>query len=297
MEQLTALRIFRRVVDDGSFAGAARSLSLSPAAISKNVGELEAHLGVRLLNRTTRRMSLTEPGRLYYEQVARILDDLAEADGSMQPLRHRPSGLLRVAAPISLTVTRLSRSITAFMQTYPEVEIDLHLDDRRVDLVKDGFDIAIRGTPKLEDSSLVARRLMSMRHVICGAPGYFDKAGRPRHPEELASHRIVQFSLSGNATEWVLERAGERVTMPVASRYRVSTSLAVREALLDGYGLSLIPAPYVREEIASGRLETVLDDWVTADTQVYAVYPSRRYLLPKVRALIDHLAEDLQSEA
>lgn len=297
MEQFTALRVFRRVVDDGSFAGAARSLSLSPAAISKNVGELEAHLGVRLLNRTTRRMSLTEPGRLYYEQVARILDDLAEADGSMQPLRHRPSGLLRVAAPISLTVTRLSRSITAFMQAYPEVEIDLHLDDRRVDLVKDGFDIAIRGTPKLEDSSLVARRLMMMRHMICGAPGYFDEAGRPRHPEELASHRIVQFSLSGNAAEWVLERAGERVTMPVASRYRVSTSLAVREALLDGYGLSLIPAPYVREEIASGRLETVLEDWASPDTQVYAVYPSRRYLLPKVRALIDHLAEDLQNEA
>lgn len=297
MEQLTALRVFRRVVDDGSFAGAARSLSLSPAAISKNVGELEAHLGVRLLNRTTRRMSLTEPGRLYYEQVVRILDDLAEADGSMQPLRHRPSGLLRVAAPISLTVTRLSRAITAFMQAYPEVEIDLQLDDRRIDLVKDGFDIAIRGTSKLEDSSLVARRLMVMRHVICGAPGYFDKAGRPRHPEELASHRIVQFSLSGNASEWVLERDGERVTMPVASRYRVSTSLAVREALLDGYGLSLIPAPYVREEIAAGRLETVLDDWASPDTQVYGVYPSRRYLLPKVRALIDHLAEDLQDEA
>ncbi|WP_428697338.1 LysR family transcriptional regulator [Stappia sp.] len=296
MDQLTALRVFRQVVEGGAFAAAARKLRLSPAAVSKNVGELEAHLGVRLLNRTTRRMSLTEAGTRYYQQVSRILDDLEDADGSMQPLSHSPSGLLRVSAPMSLSLVRFSGAVVRFMQAYPDLSLDLQLDDRRVDIVKDGFDLAIRGSDRLEDSSLVARRIMALRHVVCAAPAYFAAKGRPQTPMELAGHDCVQFSLSGHAGEWEFSRDGETQKVQVTGRYKVTSSLAIRDALRAGFGVSLIPRLYVQDDIAAGRLETALDDWDPVVTQVYAVYPSRRYLLPKVRAFVDFLAEDLREE-
>jgi DNA-binding transcriptional LysR family regulator len=296
MDQLTALRVFRQVVEGGAFAAAARKLRLSPAAVSKNVGELEAHLGVRLLNRTTRRMSLTEAGTRYYQQVSRILDDLEDADGSMQPLSHSPSGLLRVSAPMSLSLVRFSGAVVRFMQAYPDLSLDLQLDDRRVDIVKDGFDLAIRGSDRLEDSSLVARRIMALRHVVCAAPAYFAAKGRPQTPMDLASHDCVQFSLSGHAGEWEFSRDGETQKVQVTGRYKVTSSLAIRDALRAGFGVSLIPRLYVQDDIAAGRLETALDDWDPVVTQVYAVYPSRRYLLPKVRAFVDFLAEDLRDE-
>lgn len=296
MDQLTALRVFRQVVDGGAFAAAARKIRLSPAAISKNIGELEAHLGVRLLNRTTRRMSLTEAGARYYQQVSRILDDLEDADGSMQPLTHRPSGLLRVSAPMTLSLVRLSDAIVAFLEAHPDISLDLQLDDRRVDIVKDGFDLAIRGSDRLEDSSLVARRLMELRHVACATPAYFEANGRPRTPTDLTGHDCVQFSLSGHASEWEFTRDGETRKVQVRGRYKVTSSLAIRDALRAGFGISLVPRLYVRDDIAAGRLETVLDDWAPVVTTIYAVYPSRRYLLPKVRAFVDFLAEELRDE-
>ena len=296
MDQLTALRVFRQVVEAGAFAAAARKLRLSPAAVSKNVGELEAHLGVRLLNRTTRRMSLTEAGARYYQQVSRILDDLEDADGSMQPLAHRPSGLLRVSAPMSLSLVRFSGAVIRFMEAYPDLSLDLNLDDRRIDIVKEGYDLAIRGSDRLEDSSLVARRIMSLRHVVCAAPAYFDARGRPETPTDLSRHDCVQFSLSGHASEWQFTRDGDTQKVQVTGRYKVTSSLAIRDALRAGFGVSLIPRLYVQDDIAAGRLETVLDDWDPVATQVYAVYPSRRYLLPKVRAFVDFLAEDLRDE-
>ncbi|MBB2971767.1 LysR family transcriptional regulator [Mesorhizobium sp. RMAD-H1] len=296
MDQLTALRVFRQVVERGSFADAARHMRLSPAAVSKNIGELEAYLNVRLLNRTTRRMSLTEAGTRYFEQVARILDDLAEADHSLGPLQQMPHGLLRVSAPMTFTLTRLSRAIVDFLARYPDLTLDLQLEDRRIDIVKEGFDLAIRGSDRLEDSSLIARRLMSLRHVVCGSPAYFGRAGHPRTPEDLRSHNCLQFTLSGHANEWDFTRDGRTVRVPVRGRYKVTTSLAVRDALLAGFGLSLIPRLYVEDDIARGRLTTVLDDWVPVETSIYAVYPSRQYVLPKVRAFIDFLIEETQED-
>lgn len=296
MDQLTALRVFRQVVERGSFADAARHMRLSPAAVSKNIGELEAYLNVRLLNRTTRRMSLTEAGTRYFEQVARILDDLAEADHSLGPLQQMPHGLLRVSAPMTFTLTRLSRAIVDFLARYPDLTLDLQLEDRRIDIVKEGFDLAIRGSDRLEDSSLIARRLMSLRHVVCGSPAYFGRAGHPRTPEDLRSHNCLQFTLSGHANEWDFTHDGRTVRVPVRGRYKVTTSLAVRDALLAGFGLSLIPRLYVEDDIARGRLTTVLDDWVPVETSIYAVYPSRQYVLPKVRAFIDFLIEETQED-
>lgn len=297
MDQLQAIKVFRQVVDQGSFAEAARRMGLSPAAVSKNIRELEAHLRVRLLNRTTRRLSLTEAGERYFEQIARILDDLSEADSSLGPMQRMPSGLLRVSAPMAFTLTRLSNAIVGFLDRHPDLTLDLKLEDRRVDLVKEGIDLAIRGSDRLEDSSLIARKLMTLRHVVCASPGYFACAGRPGEPEDLSSHNCVQFTLSGHTQEWSFTRKERIVRVAIGGRYKVTTSLAVRDALLAGFGLSLIPRIYVEKDIAEGRLTTALDDWTPVETSIYAVYPSRQYVLPKVRAFVDFLIDEMQEEA
>ncbi|WP_454675399.1 LysR family transcriptional regulator [Achromobacter pestifer] len=296
MDHLTALKVFRQVVEQGGFAPAARQLSLSPAAVSKNIAELERHVAARLLNRTTRRMSLTEAGTRYYEQVARILDDLQEAEQSLGPMQSEPSGILRVSAPMSLSLLRICPAIPAFLERYPRVSLDLNLEDRRVDIVKEGFDLAIRGTDRLEDSSLVARQLMMLDHVLCGAPAYFRRAGVPTSPEAVRGMECVQFTLSGHADEWVFTQAGQTQRVPVKGRYKVSSSLAVRDALRAGFGVSLVPRVYVQDDLASGALQAVLPDWVPVETYVYAVYPSRRHMVAKVRAFVDFLLEELGAQ-
>ena len=293
MDRFTALKVFRHVVELNSFAAASRRLGLSPAAVSKNVNELEAHLAVRLLNRTSRRMSLTEAGELYYDRVVRLLDDLADADGTIGAMQHSPSGILRVSAPMTVTLVGLATAIPKFLDHYPDVTLDLRLDDRRVNIVEEGFDVALRGSDNLEDSGLIARKLMTMDHVLCASPSYFAKNGAPNHPDELATHNCVQFSLSDHATEWTFEKDGQKVKMPVVGRYKVSSSLAVREALRAGFGISLIPRMYVEEDLEAGRLSTALAEWASDATTLYAVYPSRRYVVSKVRAFVDFLIEEL----
>ncbi len=292
MDRLTALTTFRHAVDLGSFAAAARHLGLSPAAVSKNIGELEQHLGTRLLNRTTRKMSLTEAGTTYFERVVAILDDLDDADDVLGSMRRAPSGTLRIAAPMTVALTCFSSAIPRFLECYPDVSIDLHLDDRRVNIVEDGFDIAIRGVDTLEDSSLIARKLLTMRHVLCGAPSYFDANGVPSLPEDLTDHELIQFSLSGHAQRWTFDNGAREAQVPVSARYKVSSSLAVIDALREGFGVSLVPRIYVEEDLDRGSLQTVLDDWAPDETTLYAIYPSRQYLVSKVRVFLDFLADE-----
>ncbi|MCR4269093.1 LysR family transcriptional regulator [Nitratireductor sp. ZSWI3] len=296
MDRLRALTVFRQAVELGSFARAAAQLRLSPAAVSKNISELEAHLAVRLINRTTRRMSLTEAGRLYYERVARILDDLDEADTALGPLQQRPSGLLRVSAPVTVTLMALSEAIPSFLERYPDLSLDLHLDDRRINLVEEGFDVALRGSDRLESSSLIARKLLTLHHVLCFSPAYRDRSGAPARPEDLRAHNCVQFTLTDHASEWAFHRGGETVNVPVDGRYKVGSSLAVRDALRAGFGLSLVPRLYVRDDLAQGRLVTALDDWTPVHTTLYAVYPSSRYVQAKVRAFLDFAVDTLAGQ-
>lgn len=289
MDRLTALNVFRHAVELGSFAETSRHLRLSPAAVSKNISELETALGVRLFNRTTRRMSPTEAGTSYYRRVAQILDELESADRSIDTMQHQPGGHLRVSAPVTLTLMSFSAALPAFLERYPEISIDLHMDDRRVDIVEGGYDLAIRGSDRLEDSSLVARKLTGMSHVLCGAPAYFERYGRPATPDDLKHHTCVQFTLSGHANEWVFQNKSEVIRVAVDGRYKASSSLAVCDALRAGFGLSLVPWLYVREDIAQNRLCAVLDDWSTVETSVYAIYPSRHHMPAKVRAFLDFL--------
>lgn len=296
MDRFTALRVFRAIADEGSLVGAGQRLSLSSSAVSKNLAELETHLGVRLVHRTTRRMALTEEGRTYLDAVALALDGLDEAERALSSAGAKPSGLLRVSAPLTVTLTWLSAALPAFLARHPALRLDLQLDDRRVDLVREGFDLAIRGSDHLEDSSLVARHLIRMRHVLCAAPTYLDIAGIPTCPDDLKMHECIRFNLSGHADTWEFTRDGRTRRIAVKGRYVVGSSLAVRDALLAGFGIHLIPRAYVEEDLASGRLVPLLTDWTTNETTLYAIYPSRRFTAPKVRAFIDFLTDTFKSE-
>lgn len=292
MDRYTALQVFRHVAELNSFAEAGRRLGLSAAAISKNVAELETFIGARLINRTTRRMALTEEGRIYLEHVTRGLDALAEADHALSPIKASPRGTLRVSAPMTVTLTRLSAAIPAFLSRHPDLKLDLHLDDRRVDLVKEGYDLAIRGSDSLEDSSLIARALTVMPHVICASPDYFKSHGKPKTPADLKTHNCIRFSLSGHADVWEFKQGERTERVAIDARYSVGSSLAIRDALRAGFGLSLIPHPYVEDDLKKGRLQSALDDWSTVQTTLYAIYPSRQHVTPKLRAFVAFLVDE-----
>jgi DNA-binding transcriptional LysR family regulator len=293
VDQLTAMKVFRAVAELGSFAGASRHLNLSPAAVSKNITELEAHLGLRLLNRTTRRLSRTEAGARYYEHVVLILDQMEEAEASLGAMQYEPRGLLRVTAPLTLTLTLFSAAVPRFLERFPQLSLDLRLDDRRINIVEEGFDIAIRVSGHLDDSSLVARRLANLQYVVCCSPSYLERFGRPSTPEDLQQHSCVRFTLSDRVDEWEFRKGDRLARVAVAGRYRVSSSLAVRDALLAGFGLSLVPRIYVADHLRRGQLTAVLEDWSAAETSVYALYPSKRHMTAKTNAFLAFLAEQL----
>jgi DNA-binding transcriptional LysR family regulator len=291
MDQLTAMRVFRSVAELGSFAGASRQLNLSPAAISKNITELEGHLGVRLLNRTTRRVSRTEAGSQYYEHVVRILSEMEEAEASLGSMQCVPRGLLRVTAPLTLTLKLLSPAVPGFLEHFPHLSLDLRLDDRRINVVEEGFDVAIRVSGHLDDSSLIARKLFNLQYVVCCAPSYIDRFGVPATPDDLQRHNCVQFTLSDRVDEWEFRSGDRTVRVAIAGRYRVTSSLAVCDALLAGFGLSLVPRIYVADHISRGELATVLEDWSATETSVYALYPSKKHMSAKVNAFLNFITE------
>ncbi|HET8597183.1 MAG TPA: LysR family transcriptional regulator [Castellaniella sp.] len=294
MDRYTAFQVFRHVAELGSFAAAGRKLNLSPPAISKNIAELESHLGVRLIHRTTRRMALTEEGKTYLEHVTRGLDAFIEAEAALSPARTWPVGTLRVSAPMTVSLLCLSQAVPGFLAGYPDLKLELQLDDRRVDIIREGFDLAIRGYSSPEDSSLVARRLGAMPHVLCAAPSYFDAHGRPRTPSDLKGLDHIRFPYGGNADFWEFRKNGAVERIAVQARYSVSSSLAIRDALRAGLGVSLIPQPYVEDDLAQGRLEAALEDWATGDVTHYAVYPTRQHLAPKIQVFVDFLVRQFQ---
>jgi DNA-binding transcriptional LysR family regulator len=289
MDRLTALRVYRRVVELGAFAAAARDLGLSKAAISKNVSELEAHLGVRLLERSTRRLRVTGPGDAYFRRVVRILDEIEEADLEASEQAAAPRGLLRVSAPMSFGLLRLSPLVASFLGAHPAVEIDLVLNDRAVDLLEENFDVAIRGGD-LADSSLVARRLTGLRRVLCAAPGYLAARGAPLRPADLAAHDCLVYSLSRAPRDWRFDGPNGAETVRVSGRYAVNSSIALRDAAEAGAGLALLPRFAAEEALAAGRLVAVMELWRAPDSALHALHPNRRYVPPKVRRFIDHLA-------
>lgn len=294
MDRFTALQVFRQVAQLNSFAEAGRRLALSPAAVSKDIAELETHLGVRLINRTTRRMALTEEGRIYLEHIMRGLDALSDADQALGSIKAEPSGILKVSAPMTVTLIQLSSALPRFLARHPKLALDVHLDDRRVNVIEEGFDLVIRASDNLGDTSLIAKKLAVMPHVICAAPSYYEAFGKPTTPTDLARHSCIRFSLSGHADFWEFRKAGITERIAIHARYSISSSLAVRDAVLGGFGLSLIPYPYVEKDLREGRLQRALEDWDTVVTTLYAIYPSRQHLVPKIRVFLDFLSDEFR---
>jgi DNA-binding transcriptional LysR family regulator len=291
MDRLETLTVFRKVAEGGSFSGAARELGLSNAAVSKHIARLEAELGARLIDRTTRRMSLTEAGRAYFERCARILDDLAEADQAVSHLASAPRGLLRVTAPAAFGVPYLSRLLPEFLARWPEVSVDLSFNDRFVDLVEEGIDLALRIRTDLPDSQLVVRRLATVERVLCAAPAYLARRGEPKHPRELADHDCLIYTLAASPREWRFEGPDGPVTVAVGGRFRANNGQAVLAAAEAGLGIAMAPSFTVAAGLREGRVKPLLCDWPIAPHGLYVVYPPGRHLSPKVRAFADFLAE------
>lgn len=288
MDRLQAMLAFRAVADSGSFSTAARQLGRSKAVISRLVADLESHLGARLLNRTTRRVSLTDVGRGYHARCVQLLADLDELEGSARDAQAVPRGRLRLAGPHTFGELFLVPALHAFGAQYPAIEIDLTLTDRFVDLVEDRFDLAIR-IADLPDSTLVARRLADMRLIVCASPDYLARRGRPRQPSDLLRHVcIVDTNLRQPAT-WSFEVGGQRTSVRVSGRFAVNSARAACDLAVAGDGIALAPDFVADTHLAAGRLQPLLSEFATAPRGIWAVYPHRRHLALRQRVLIDFL--------
>lgn len=291
MDRLAAIEAFVRVAEFGSFSQAAERLRSSKSVVSRQVSALEAELGARLLHRTTRALTLTEAGRSYFERATRILADLAEANASVGQLQAAPRGRLRVNAPMSFGFLHLAPAIPDFLDRYPDVELELTMNDRFVDLVDEGFDLAVR-IGKLDDSSLVARKLAPMRRSVCAAPAYLERRGTPASPDDLKSHECLCYSNVGLAQEWRFVRPdGRPWPVEVHGRLHANNGDALRAAALRGFGLAVLPSFLIGDDVQNGTLIPVLTAFMPQDSAVHAVYPHARHLSPKVRAFVDFLAE------
>jgi DNA-binding transcriptional LysR family regulator len=291
MDRLTAIETFVRVSETQSFSEAARRLRSSKSAVSRQVAALEAELGVRLFHRTTRSLTMTEAGRSYFERASRILADLEEANLSVSQLQSSPRGRLRVNAPMSFGFLHLAPALPDFLFRYPEIEVDVTLNDRFVDLVDEGFDVAVR-IGSLEDSSLVARKLAPIRRAVCASPTYLKARGVPASPDDLRTHDCLCNSNVPLSREWRFIAADGR-PWPVEVRGRLSANNGdtLKVAALRGLGLVNLPTFIVGSDLQAASLVTVLDKFVAQDMTVNAVYPHSRHLSPKVRAFVDFLAE------
>jgi DNA-binding transcriptional LysR family regulator len=289
MDPLDGIAAFARVVDSGSFSAAARRLNISKSAISAHVQRLEERLGIRLLNRTTRRLSLTEAGAAYYRHCTRILAEADAGEQAANALQREPRGTLRISAPDSFGWMHVAPAVPAFLKRYPGLAIDINLSLAYADLIDEGLDLAIR-IGALEDSALVVRKLAPSRRVICAAPAYVKRHGTPRHPDDLAGHNCLCTSLRAWGDQWRFAGKRGEVTVNVSGSFRTNNAEMLRAAALDGVGIVELPTWAVAEELRSGRLRRLLAGWEGPVSTIHAVYPGNRLMSMKVRAFVDHLA-------
>jgi DNA-binding transcriptional LysR family regulator len=291
VEVLREISVFVRVVERGSFTAAADQLELSKAAVSKYVSRLERKLGARLLNRTTRRLTLTEAGEALYRRADAALAELAAAQAEVFELTGEPRGRLRVTAPVHLGETILAPVFGAFCRRYPQIMLDLDLDNRIVDLVKGRFDLGVRVTSP-PSSSLVARRLAEVRSVTCASPDYLARRGRPQTPAALREHDCLSYSLDRTPSEWHFrKRQGRWLDVRVGGRFRCNNDSALIQAALDGLGVLHCPDLFIAGELRAGRLVPLLQDYDTPVLSLAVVFPTRENLAPKVRVFVNFMAE------
>ncbi len=295
MDLIGCMRTFARVAEHRSFTAAAERLGVSRGMATRYVAQLEDHLGARLLNRTTRRVSLTEAGTAYLERCTQILADLEEAEELASSQLADPRGTLRVTCALAFGVRYVAPQLGGYMQQHPRVVVDLSFNDRTVDIVEEGYDLAVRiGT--LASSSLSARRLASTRMIVCAAPAYWQERGKPAAPEDLARHDALHYVYSSTSDEWrFVDASGAARNVRIRHRLRANNGEALLRAASSGLGVVQLPAFMVHESIARGELEPALDDYCAPELGVYAVYPARRLLAAKVRTFIDFMAASLRN--
>ncbi len=289
------IRTFVRAVETGSFTAVAAEQGQSQPTVSRQISALEDHLGVRLMQRTTRALTLTEEGRSYYSHARALLDAVDEAALAVRP-DTAARGLLRIAAPLAFARLHLMPRMARFLADHPDLRTDWVLGDRPVDLVEEGVDLAIR-IGRVADQGLIARKIGQMRRVTVARPDYFARAGRPRHPTDLTAHDCIVYTGLATVDEWHFSGPdGAPIAVRVSGRVRVNASEGMRSALLEGLGLAVCPTWLFTDEIATGRLEQVLAEYEPAALPIQAVYPSRRLVPPRVRAFVDYLVTEFRAD-
>ena len=287
---LNEILIFARVARAGSFTKAARDLELPKSTVSRKVSRLEARLGVRLLHRTTRNLTLTDAGVEYYRSCSRVVADLTNAELAVTQLQASPRGTLRITAPVEFGAGFLGPLVVELLERHEDLRVDLVLTDRVIDLVTEGFDAAIRAG-LLKDSTLVARKLGTVRRVICVSPDYFARKGVPRTPDDLRHHDCIIFHAGHEGTTWRIGGPKKIVDVLISGPVVVNNFDFVHEVALAGVGIACLPTFRCAQDLKAGRLQTILDDWTTEKIFLSVVYPSARYISPKVRALLNILKE------
>ncbi|WP_438027224.1 LysR family transcriptional regulator [Sorangium sp. So ce233] len=296
MDRLTSMAVFTKVVATGSFSKAGRELGLSPAGVSNHIRALEDWLGARLVHRTTRRLSLTEAGEALHERCARILEEVEEAQAAAGALHEAPRGRLKLSAPITFGTRHLAPVIADYLLVYPEVAVDVSLNDRKVDLLEEGFDVAIR-IGELPDSSLAARRIAASRSVLCASPAYVERHGAPVEPADLERHECLEYAYRATPGQWRFRGPdGEEMSVRVRGRLTSTNGDVLRVATLRGLGVSFAPTFIVGEDLAAGRLVPLMPRYAPAELGIHAVYPQGRHLPAKLRSFIDFLVDRFGQE-
>lgn len=288
MQSLDDMVIFAAICDAGGFSAAARELGISTPVVSKKITALEKALGARLLFRSTRRISLTEEGRIFYHHCRKVISVANEAEAAVTYLNDTPRGLLRITAPVSFGSHQVAEAITGFLDVYPEVSIEMDASDRRVDLADEGYDIAIRLTRE-PPPLYVAKQLYTTHRVVCASPAYWKKYGKPVTPADLADHQAIVYTPNPNYNQWIFDKNTETETVAVKGRFSVNNTDAMLEAAIGGMGVIMLTSYTVDKAITSGQLEAVLEEYETPGPNIYAMYLPTMYLSSKARAFIDYM--------
>ena len=289
MDRLTEMEAFATVVDQGGFTDAARKMGISKSAVSKHVSSLEARLGARLLNRTTRRVSPTEIGLAYYDRARRVLNDAGEADALVTSMQSAPSGTLRISVATDFGVNHLSPVLGQFLAEYPDITVNMVLNNRYVELISEGFDMAVR-IGELEDSTLRARKLAETSKRMIGAPAYFERYGRPRRIDDLNEHKLLHYSNQAAGNLWrITAPSGEKRQVRTAGWLTVNDGQSLLNAAISGLGIAYLPSFLYADALEQGLVEEAIPDLPPEHQGIYAVYPPGRFTQPKVRAFIDFL--------
>ena len=294
MNRLDNMETFVRIVDAGGISAAAKRIGIAPSVVSRRLKELEGHLGTELFHRTTRRLNLTDAGESWYRHCLRILDDVEQSEAAMMHAHEEIRGRLKVALPSSFGHLHMGPAMLDFLQAHPEIEFDLDFNDREVDLMQEGFDLAIR-LAALPDSSLQARRLAPIRRVMCASPEYLARKGRPRSLDDLADHQCLVYSLIRDFEDWQPRDAHRSTRAKIHPYIKSTTGEFLREAAVAGHGIVVLPTFIVYREIEAGRLVTLLSETEFAAINAYAIYPPTRHLSLRVRIFIDFLKARFES--